>query len=110
MDGSRAYSVVAMPPVKGNREENVRRLRSAISNEGIIRRTLKVGIVKVNIRKAVTGRREINHPSTCADQRRNPVHQNKVAKVISAKLGLEAIRRVTKRCRHHTGIGNDHVE
>src|SRR5262249_32264841 len=59
-----AHPAIPMPSIEGNGEEDVRRLRSAISDHGIVGRPLKIGIFEVDIGNAVTRRRKINHPST----------------------------------------------
>ena len=106
MDGCRTDAALAMPLVESNREENVRRLRPSISDEGLIRRALKVGIVKIDIGEAVTRRRQVDQPASRADKRRNLIHQHKVAQVIGAKLRLEAVRRMSTR---HGGRGGSIV-
>ena len=46
----------------------------------------------------------------CADKRRNPVDQDKVAQVIGAELRLEAVGRMPKRRGHHARVGDDDIE
>jgi len=96
--------------VEGNRKENVRRLGAAIGDERFIGRALKVGILKVHVRAAVSRRRHIDQASSLPNERRNPVEQNKVAQVIRPVLHFEAIGGVAERCGHHSGISDDHVE
>jgi hypothetical protein len=93
----RAYAIPSMTPVKSNGEEDIRCLGPAVGNEGFIRRPPKVRIVEIHIRKAVTGRRKIDHPSTFAEKSSNAVHQNKVAQVIGAELRLEPHRQCGQR-------------
>src|SRR5580700_608070 len=104
------YAAIPMAFVEGNREENVRRLGSSIGNERLVRRPLKVGILEVDIRIAVTQRRKIDQPPATANQRGNTVNQDKVAKMIGTELCFEAVDGVAERRGHHSGIGNDHIE
>jgi hypothetical protein len=99
-----------MAPVKGNGKEYVRRFRSSICGEWIIRRPLKVGIIKVHVSETVTSRRQVDQPPTCTDKRRNPVYQDKVTQVIRAELRLKAIRRMAKRCGHYSCVCDYRVE
>jgi hypothetical protein len=46
-------ATLAMPLIESYSKEDVCRLRSAIGDEGIIWRALKVGIVKVDVTEAV---------------------------------------------------------
>lgn len=105
-----AHVTVPVPFVEPNSEEDICRLRSAICDEGFIGRPLKIGIFQVDIGKAVTCRRQIDQPPTCAKQRRNPVDQDEVAEVIGAELSLKSIRRMAERCRHHSRVGDDHIK
>ena len=38
------------------------------------------------------------------------VHQDKVAQVVSAELGLEPIGSVAKGCGHNPGVSDNHVD
>src|SRR4030095_7568730 len=105
-----AYTMLPVPVVEGNREQDVCRLRSAIRDKGFIWSPLKIGIFQVDIGVAVTRRRQIDQPPSRADERRNLVDEHKVAQVISAELRLKAVRRMAKGRGHHSGIGDDHVE
>jgi hypothetical protein len=105
-----AYAAPAMTFVKSHGEEDVCRLRSAIRDEGLIGRPLKIGILEIDIGEAVTRGSQIDQPSFLADERRNPIDKNKVSQVISAELRLKAVRRMAKRCGHYSRIGDDHVE
>src|SRR5262249_60963779 len=105
-----AYPTLPMPPVESDSEEDVRRLRPAVSDEGVVRRPLKVGILKINVGEAVSGGRQVDQPSSRADQRSNPVDEDKVAKMIDAELCFEAIRGTPKWCSHHSRISNDDVK
>src|SRR5882762_4783119 len=104
------HATLAVPLVERNGEEDICRLRSAIRDEWLIGGPLKVGILKVNVRVAVTGRRQIDQSPSCAKKARNPVYQDKVAEVIGAELCFKAVRRMSERCRHHSRIGDNHVE
>src|ERR1700684_323277 len=53
----------------------------------------------------MTGRRQVDEPPAIADERRNPVDQNKVTQVIRSELCFEAIGSVAKRRGHHSGVG-----
>jgi hypothetical protein len=86
-----------MALVKRRREEDIRRLRPVVSNEGIVRRALKVEILEVDIGEAVTRGRQVDQPSSCADQRRDAVDEDKVAQVIGAELRFIAIGRTAER-------------
>ena len=77
--------------VECDREENIRRFGSAIGDERLIGRALKVGIVEVDVRVAMTGRRQVDQPPAIADKRRNPVDQDKVAEVIRPELRFKAV-------------------
>ena len=62
MHGGSAHAAAPVTFVEGDREEDVRRFGSAIGNERIIGRALKVGIVKVDVRVAMTRRRQVDEP------------------------------------------------
>ena len=62
MHGRRAHTTLTVPPVEGNSEEDIRRLRSAVGNEGLIRRPFKVGVLEIDVGVAVPRRREIDQP------------------------------------------------
>ena len=104
------HPALAMPLIECDREQDIRRLRPAVGHERVVRGPLKIGIVEVHIRKTVAGRRQINQPSSAAKQRRDPVHQHKVAQMIRPKLRLEMVRGATERGGHHSGIGDDQIE
>ena len=108
--GRGAHTTLTVPPVEGNSEEDIRRLRSAVGNEGLIGRPFKVGILEIDVGVAVTGRRQVDQPSSGADKRRDAVNERKVAQVIGAELCFEAVGGMAKRCGHHARIGDDHVE
>src|ERR1700738_2666799 len=110
MHGRGAHTTLTVPPVEGNSEEDIRRLRSAVGNEGLIGRPLKVGILEIDVRLAVTGSRQVHQPTSGADKRRDAVNEHKVAQVIGAELCFKAVRCVSERCGHHARIGDDHVE
>ena len=67
MHGRSAHTTLTVPPVEGNSEENIRRLRPAVGNERLIGRPLKVGILEIDVGVAVTGRRQVDQPSSGAD-------------------------------------------
>ena len=50
MYGRRADTALTMPAVELNCKENIRSLRAPVSQEGFVRRGLKVRIVQVDIR------------------------------------------------------------
>src|SRR5437867_12313363 len=104
-----AHAAVAMTFVECHREEDVRRFRSAISYERFIRRALKVGIVEVHVRIAMTGGRQVDEPPSVADKQRNPVDQDKMSQVIGAELSLKPVRRLTKRRRHYAGVSDHYI-
>src|ERR1700735_3581406 len=66
MHGSGAHSASAVPLVEGDGEQNVCGLRSAIRDEGIVRRALKVRIVEVHVREAMTCRRQVDQSPSSA--------------------------------------------
>ena len=104
------HAAIAVTFVECDREEDVRRFGSAIGNERFIGRVLKVGIVEVHVRVAMTGRRQVDEPPAIADKRRNAVDQDKMAQMIRAELRFEAVGCVAERCGHHSCIGDDNVE
>ena len=57
VDSRRTDATPAMPPVKGNREENVRCLRPAVSDKGIVSRAFEIGVVEIHIGEAMPGGR-----------------------------------------------------
>jgi hypothetical protein len=107
---SGANPAIPMPLVESNGKKNVRRLRTSISNEWVIGRPLKVGIIEINIGATVTRRRQVNQPASRADKIRNPVNENKVAQMIGAELRLKTIRRFAKRRGHDAGVGDNDIE
>ena len=58
----------------------------------------------------MTGRRKVDQPPAIPDKRCNTVHQDKVAQVIGAELGLEPIGSVAKGCGHNSGVSDNRVE
>src|ERR1700682_1560250 len=80
------YAALPMALVESCSKKDVRCLRAAIRNEGIIRSPLKVGILKVHVRAAVTRGRHVDQASSRPNERRNPVDQDKVAQVIRPEL------------------------
>src|SRR5215475_1496523 len=110
MDSRSAHTTPPVPFIEGYCEQNISRLRPAVGNEWIVRRPLKVGIVEIHIRKAMPGRRKVDQPTALSEKGCNAVHQDKVAQVIGAKLGLEPIQGVAKRCSHNSGVSDNHVE
>src|SRR5580704_9167492 len=110
MHGGRAHTTLVVSPVKGNSEEDIRRLRSAVGNEGLIGRPFKVWVLEIDIGEAVSGRRQIYQPPSCTNERRNPVDEYKVTQVIGAELRFKAVGGMAKRCGHHTCIRDDHIE
>ncbi len=110
MHGRGAHTTLTVPPVEGNGEEDVRRLRSAVGNEGLIGRPLKVGILEIDVGVAVTGRRQVDQPSSGSDKRRDAINEYKVAQVIGAELCFKTVGGMAKWCGHHARIGDDHVE
>jgi hypothetical protein len=71
---------------------------------------VEIRVSEIDIRVAMTRRRQVDQPPTCADKRRNPVNEDKVAKVIGAELCFKAIHRIAKRSGHYASIGDDDVE
>jgi len=49
MHGSSAYATRSVPLVEDTCKEDVRRLRSAVGNEGLTGRPFKVGILEINL-------------------------------------------------------------
>jgi hypothetical protein len=54
MHSRSAHATIAMPFVKSNREEDVCGLGSAIRNKRVIGCPLKIGVIEVDVREAVT--------------------------------------------------------
>src|ERR1700721_889906 len=110
MYGRSTYAPLPMPTVESHREENVRRLRTAVRKKRIVRRPLEIGIVQVDIGETMTCRRQVDQPPPFGDERRNPIDKHEVAQMVGAELRLKPIRRMAERGGHHSGIGDDHVE
>src|SRR5690349_7145524 len=110
MNSRGAHTTIPVTFVECDGEEDIRRFRSAGRDERFIRRALKVGVVEVYVRIAVTSRRQIDEPPTITNKRRNPIDQDKVAEVIRPELGFETIGRVAKGRGHNSGVSNNHVE
>ena len=53
MHGRCAHATLPMPLVESNGKEDVRRLRSAVGNEGLVGRSLKVGILEIDVGETV---------------------------------------------------------
>src|ERR1700733_1917336 len=66
--GRGAHAAVAMPSVKPHGKQDVRSLRTAISPVGLIRHSLEIRIVEIDVGDAVAGRRQADHPAPWADQ------------------------------------------
>src|SRR5580704_14657741 len=92
--GGRTDAARAVPAVKRDREKDVRSLRAAVRGERFIRRTLKIGIGQVHVRKAMTGGRKVDQPTARPEERRNPVDEDKMAEMVGAKLRFKTFRRV----------------
>ena len=60
--GRRAHTTLTVPLVESNSEEDIRRLRSAVGNERLIRRPFKVGVLEIDVGVAVPRRRQIDQP------------------------------------------------
>src|SRR3984957_1482094 len=73
------HTVAPVPFVKCDCEENIRCFGSAIGNERIIGRALEIWVLKIDVRVAMPGRRQIDEPPTGANETRNPVDQDEVA-------------------------------
>src|ERR1700693_1683817 len=110
MNGGGSNPAVAMPQVERYCKKDVCRLRSTVCNPWVVRSALEVGVLKIDVGEAVPRGCEIDQPSAWSEKRRNPVHQDEVAEVIRAELRFESIFSMTKRCRHDTSIGNNHIE
>jgi hypothetical protein len=115
MDASRMYSrgtYTALPvsPVKFDGEEDVCRLRTPVSHEWLIGCSLEVRVFKINVRETMTGRGQVDQASAFAEERRDPVDEDKVTQVIGAELGLKTIGRMSERRCHDARISDDHVE
>ena len=110
MQGRGPYAARLVPAIELDGEKDVGRLRTSIGNHGVVGRPLKIGIVEVDVSPPMTRGGHIDQPSALANQRGNPVHENKVAEVIGTELCLKAVHGMAKRGCHHSGIGNDHVE
>src|ERR1700739_1222863 len=110
MYGRSAHPTFAVPLVELYGEKNVCGFRPPIRDEGIVGSPLKVRILEVDVRVAVTCGRQVDQPPSPADERRNPVHQDKVPQVIGAELHLEMVGRIAERRGHHTCVGDDHIE
>ena len=110
MYGRGAHATPTMPSVERHGEEDIGRLRSAISGKWIIGRPLEIRIREVDVGEAVTRGGQIDQPRPGSHQRRNSVDQNKVAQMIGAELCFEAVRRMPQRRGHHSRICDDDVE
>src|ERR1700733_1602294 len=75
MHGGRTDATRAVPPVKRDREKDVCSLRAAVCGERFVRRTLKIGIGQVHVRKAMTSGRKVDQPTAFPEKRRNPVDE-----------------------------------
>jgi hypothetical protein len=92
------YTAFPMPLVESYSKKNVRCLQPAIRHHGIIGSPLKVGILQVHVRAAVTRRKHIDQPSARPNERSHRVDQDKVAQMIRPELGFEAIGCVAEVC------------
>src|SRR5260370_13891886 len=110
MDSSGANVASAIALVKGNCKKDVCGFRSAVCQKGIIRSSLKIGIVEVHIREAVACRGQVHEPSTRTKKLCNPVYQDEVTEMIGAELHFEMVGRTAKRRGHHARVGDDHIE
>src|SRR5512147_2077280 len=105
-----ANSTVFMPSIECHSEQDVRRFRSAIRNERGVSGMLKIGITQIHVRIAVSRRRKVDQAPAFADKRGDPVHKDEMAQVIGTEWRLKAVRRVTERRRHYSGVSDDHVQ
>src|ERR1700748_706322 len=110
MHSRSADATLPMPTIKSNGKQNVRGLRPAISNKRFRGCPVEIWVAEIDVRETVTSGREIDQPSSSANERRYPVDEDKVPEVIGAELRFKTVRSVTKRCGHHTCIGDDHIE
>ena len=73
--GADAASTVA--PVERDGEKYVRGFRAAVGDERFVGRSLKIGIVQIDVGITVTRGREVDQPAAIPEQRRNPVDRTK---------------------------------
>src|ERR1700722_20074577 len=99
-----------MALVEFDSEENVRSLRASVSHKGLVRRSLKIGIVEVDVRVSMSRRRQIHESPAVANQPSNPVDEDKVAQMVGSELCLETVGRVAERCSHNARVGDNDVE
>ena len=88
----------------------LRRLRTAVGHERVVRRANEIGIVEINVGETVSRRRQVDHTGTRAKQRSDAVDEHKMSQVIGAELRLKTIGGVAERSGHHAGVGDDPVE
>jgi hypothetical protein len=105
-----AYTALAMPLVEGDGEQDVRCLRSSVSDERFIGCPLKVRILQINICVTVTGGRYVDEPGSGSHQERYPVDEKKVTQVISTELSFKTVGGMPKGCGHHAGVCDYQVE
>ena len=97
--------------VELDREEDVRGLRSAVRDPGVVRRAFEVDVVENDVAEAVPGRRQVDDArGSSGEQRTQPVHEHEVPEVVGAELGLEAVARPTLGCGHDARVGDDDIE
>src|SRR5260370_9009265 len=106
MDRCRANTAPTMPLVKSYGEQNVCCLGASVGDKGCIRCPLKVRILQIDVRVAVSSRRQIDQSAAGADQRSEAVDEDKVSQVVGSELRLQAIRRVAKCQPPHAPLPN----
>ena len=110
MNGGGADATAAMTLVEGNGEEDVRGLRSAVGDEGLVGRALEVGVFEVDVGITVACRGQIDEAAAGAQQRSDAVDEDEVAEMIGAELRLEAVGGAAEGSGHDPGVGDDDVE
>ena len=110
MNGRGTDSAFAMTRIECDGEENVRGLRSSICNERVVRGSLEVWILQIDVREPVAGRGKADEPAARFYERCDAIYQDEVSEVVGTKLRFETVCGVTERCSHHARVRDDDIE
>src|SRR5690554_6328042 len=99
-----------MPTIELCCEERYSRLRSAISDKGIVVLLLEVQIIQINIGDPMGLGRQDHQASVIGEQRLNLINQSEMAEIVRRKRSFKVINRPAERSCHNTGVGNDRIK
>lgn len=98
------------PPVELDGIEDIGGLRAAVGEPAVVGCSREARIVEIDIRVAMSVRRDTDDAPTVVQEAQEPVDEDEVPEVVGAELRLEAILGSPLRRGHHAGIRDHDVE